>query len=61
MIVYTKIIKASLNDGNYHDITELITTIDSLCTSYKNDIAKAIGHASPDRVLNRYCKEVTNI
>lgn len=50
-----------INDGNYHDITELITTIDSLCNSYKNDIAKAIGHASPDRVLNSYCKEVTNI
>lgn len=26
-----------------------------------NDIAKAIGHASPDRAINRYCKEVTNI
>lgn len=54
------IFETAINDGGFHNITELLKTIDSLCTSYEGDRDSEYLSLDDDDELTEYAIEVLN-
>lgn len=54
------IFETAINDGGFHNITDLLKTIDSLCTSYEGDRDSEYLSLDDDDELTEYAIEVLN-